>query len=111
MAAIWEASEDLFAPEVAQNLAKLDTFAGQFFGGRDFGSGVLGALDPHWCLVVAHQDYAGLVPAPDVKLPGFALIAGLNPDDADFSQRLKVAFQSFVGLSNLNAAQKSAPPL
>jgi hypothetical protein len=109
--AIWEARSELFAPEVQQNLAKLDTFAGQFFGGRDFGSGVLGALDPGWRLVVAHQDYDALNPRPDVKLPGFALIADLDPDDDEFSQRLKVAYQSFVGLSNLNAAQKSAPPL
>jgi len=110
MAAIWEARDELFTPEVSQNLAKLDTFAGQFFGGRDFGSGVLGALDPKWRLVVAHQDFAEMKPVPDVKLPAFALIADLNPDDLDFQQRLKVAFQSFVGLSNLNAAQKSAPP-
>jgi hypothetical protein len=111
LAAIWEARSELFTPEVQQDLAKLDTFAGQFFGGRDFGSGVLGALDPRWRLVVAHQDYESLSPAPDVKLPGFALIADLNPDDEDFNQRLKVAFQSFVGLANLGAAQKSAPPL
>jgi hypothetical protein len=96
---------------VQQNLAKLDTFAGQFFGGRDFGTGVLGALDPRWRLVVAHQDFDPKAPVPDLKLPGFALVADLNPDDDDFHQRLKVAFQSFVGLTNLNAAQKSAPPL
>ena len=94
-----------------QNLAKLDTFAGQFFGGRDFGSGVLGALDPRWRLVIAHQDYESLTPRPDLKLPGFALIADLNPDDDDFNQRLKVAFQSFIGLTNLGAAQKGEPPL
>ena len=35
----------------------------------------------------------------------------MNPDDDDFNQRLKVAFQSFVGLVNLGAAQKGEPPL
>jgi len=109
--AIWEARAELFTPEAQQNLAKLDTFAGQFFGGRDFGTGVLGALDPRWRLVIAHQDYATLVPSPDLKLPGFALIADLNPDDDDFNQRLKVAFQSFIGLANLGAGQKGQPPL
>src|SRR5262249_49795772 len=84
---------------------------GQFFGGRDFGSGVLGALDPRWRLVIAHQDYDALSPRPDLKLPGVALIADLNPDDDEFSQRLKVAFQSFVGVVNLGAAQKGQPPL
>jgi hypothetical protein len=37
----------------------------------------------------------------------------LKPDDDDFAQRLKVAFQSFVGLVNLGAAESKskAPPL
>ncbi len=43
-ATIWESRADLFTPEVAQNFAQLDTFAGQFFGGREFGADVLGAL-------------------------------------------------------------------
>jgi hypothetical protein len=108
---IWEARTELFTPEAQQGLAKLDSFAGQFFGGRDFGSGVLGALDPRWRVVIAHQDYEAMSPQPDVKLPGFALIVDLNPDDDDFNQRLRVAYQSFVGLSNLNPAQQAGPPL
>jgi hypothetical protein len=110
-AALWEARADLFRPEDVQNLAKLDTFAGQFFGGRDFGTGVLGALASDWRLVVALQDYEGMSPAPDVKLPAFALVIDLKPDDDDFAQRLKVAFQSFIGLANLGTAQTKAPPL
>jgi hypothetical protein len=111
VSAIWEARAELFTPEEQQNLAKLDTFAGQFFGGRDFGSGVLGALGPRWRLVVAHQDYDALSPRPDMKLPGFALVASLDPGDAEFSQRLKVAFQSFIGVVNIGAGQKGEPPL
>lgn len=111
LAAVWEARTDLFAPEDVQNLAKLDTFAGQFFGGRDFGTGVLGALSNDWRLVVALQDYAAMSPSPDVKAPAFALVMDVKPDDADFSERLRVAFQSFIGLSNLGAAQSKAPPL
>jgi hypothetical protein len=111
LAAAWEARAELLAPEDVQNLAKLDTFAGQFFGGRDFGTGVLGALTSDWRLVVAHQDYQGMSPAPDVKLPAFALVIDVKPDDDEFAQRLKVAFQSFIGLVNLGAAQTKAPPL
>jgi hypothetical protein len=111
LAAVWDARAELFKPEDVQNLAKLDTFAGQFFGGRDFGSGVLGATNPDWRLVVALQDYDGLKPVPDVKLPAFALVFGTKPDDADFVQRLKVAFQSFIGLYNIGAAQQKSPPL
>jgi hypothetical protein len=112
LATVWEARADLLPPEAVQNLAKLDTFAGQFFGGRDFGTGVLGALASDWRLVAALQDYSAMKPVPDVKLPAFALVMDLKPDD-DFAERLKVAFQSFIGLANLGAAESKskAPPL
>ena len=110
-ATIWESRAELFAPEVVQGLAQLDSFAGQFFGGREFGADVLGAFDPHWRLVIAEQDYEALKPAPDVKLPAFALVAELESADGDFAQRLKVAFQSFIGLFNIGSAQQKAPLL
>lgn len=111
MAAIWNALEEIFPPEQSQGFAKLDTFAGQFFGGRDFGTGVLGALGKHWQVVVARQESKSLDPTPDVILPAFALVVELNGEDADFAVRLRSAFQSFVGLTNLNAGQAKAPPL
>lgn len=111
VSAVWDVRNDLFPPEVVQGLAQLDTFAGQYFGGRDFGSGVLGAIGPDWRLVVAEQDYSAIKPVPDNKLPAFAVVIDLKPDDDDFAQRLKVAFQSFIGLANLGAAQSKAPPL
>lgn len=112
LAALWNSRADLFRPEDVQNLAKLDTFAGQFFGGRDFGADVLGAIGTNWRLVIANQDHAALKPAPDVKLPAFALVMDIKPDnDGDFAERLKVAFQSFIGVSNLSNVQKKAPPL
>jgi hypothetical protein len=111
LAAVWEARGDIFPPEAQQGFAQLDTFAGQFFGGRDFGSGVLGALGQDWRLVVVRQNPAKLNPRPDVLLPGFALVVDLNGEDPDFAQRLLAAYQSFVGLANLGAAQSKAPPL
>lgn len=111
LSTVWESRSELLPPETVQGLAQLDTTAGQFFGGRDFGTGVLGALTNDWRVVVARQDYAGLKPVPDVKYPAVALIKGLKPDDEEFAQQLKVAFQSFVGLVNLGSAQSKAPPL
>lgn len=112
-AALWEVREDLLPPEALQGLAQLDSFAGQFFGGRDFGDSVLKPLGNHWQLVAATQDYGGMDPAPELKLPGFALIVELDADRPEFAQRLRVAFQSILGLVNLGAAQSGsgAPPL
>ncbi len=35
----------------------------------------------------------------------------LNQPESDFAPRLKVAFQTFVGISNVDAVQKKGPPL
>lgn len=109
--AIWDVRDQVLPAEALPGLAQFDTFAGQFFGGRDFGTGVLGALGSNWRLVVVQQDYERMDPAPDTKLPGFALVLDLNPEDDQFAVRLQAAFQSFVGLANLDAAQKKNPPL
>jgi hypothetical protein len=110
-ATIWESRAELFAPEVVQGFAQLDTIAGQFVGGREFGADVLGAFDPHWRLVVARQDDAALKPAPDRKLPAFALVAELNGSQDDFAARLKIAFQTLVAITNVESAQKKGPVL
>ena len=110
-ASIWEVRAEIFPPETVQGLAQLDTTAGTFFGGRDFATGVLGALGERWSLVVADQDFDKMNPAPDTKLPAFALVLELKPDDPEFATRLMAAFQSFLGLINLGSAQSKAPPL
>jgi hypothetical protein len=110
-ATIWESRAELFKPEVVQGFAQLDTVAGQFFGAREFGADVLGAFDPHWRLVVAQQDYAAMKPAPDQKLPAFALVAELGGSPEEFAARLKIAFQTFVAISNVESAQKKGPVL
>jgi hypothetical protein len=110
-ATIWESRSELFVPEAVQGFAQLDTLAGQFFGGREFGNDVLAAFDPHWRLVIAQQDYAALKPQPDVKYPALAVIAELNSADSDFGERFKVAFQAIVGISNVENAGKKGPAL
>ena len=107
----WESRADLFAPETVQGFAQLDTLAGQFFGGREFGADVLGQFDPHWRLVVAQQDYSALKPQPDVKYPAFAIVGELDSADSDFGERFKVGFQAIIGISNVDANQKKAAAL
>jgi hypothetical protein len=110
LSGLWEVREQLLPPEAVAGLASLDTPSGQFLGGREFVD-LLGALKADWRLVVAKQDMAKLNPTPDLKLPAFALIADLKPDDQDLPVQLKVGFQSFIGLLNLAAAQSKSPPL
>jgi hypothetical protein len=110
-ATIWESKSDLFTPEAVQGFAQLDTLAGQFFGGREFGTDVLAAFDPHWRLVIAQQDYKALAPEPDVKYPAAAIVAELTSADSDFGERFKVGFQAIIGISNVEKADKQGPAL
>jgi hypothetical protein len=107
----WESRADLFPPETVQGFAQLDTLAGQFFGGREFGTDVLGPFDPHWRLVVAQQDYGALKPQPDVKYPAFALVGELDATDSDFGDKFRVAFQAIIGISNVDGNGKKAAAL
>jgi hypothetical protein len=109
-AAVWEVREQFLPAEAMQGLAQLDSVAGQFFGGRDFATGVLGSIGPDWRVVVVQQDYDHMNPKPDLRLPGLAVLLELQPEDQEFPVRLQAAFQSFMGLINLGAAQQKAPP-
>ena len=111
MEMFWESRADLFPPETVQGFAQLDTLAGQFFGGREFGADVLGQFDPHWRLVVAQQDLAALKPQPDVKYPAVAIVAELDSADSDFGERFRVAFQAIIGISNVDGNQKKTAAL
>ena len=108
---VWNIRDEVVAGPAQQGLNGLDNGIGQFFGGRDFETGVLGALKPDWRLVVAEQNPASFNPRPDLVLPSFALCVGYDTKDEDFRQRWVIAFQSFVGVLNVVGAQQKAPAM
>ncbi|MBI1323027.1 hypothetical protein GC170_07550 [bacterium] len=108
---VWNVRDKVVAGPAQQGLDGLDNGIGQFFGGRDFETGVLGALKPDWRLVVAEQNVAALNPKPDLVLPSFAICVGYDTKDEDFRQRWVIAFQSFVGVLNVVGAQEKAPAM
>ncbi len=108
---VWNVRDKIVAGPARQGLDGLDNGIGQFFGGRDFETGVLGSLKPDWRLVVAEQNLAALNPKPDLVLPSFAVCVGYDTKDEDFRQRWVIAFQSFVGVLNVVGAQEKAPAM
>ena len=112
LAEVWKNRVTLLPPETLQGLSQLDATTGVFFGGRDFENGVLAALGSDWRIVAARPaPFAQDQPRPDVTLPSFALVGGLNPQDKDFPLRLELGFQSLVGILNLQANMNQTPPL
>jgi hypothetical protein len=108
---VWNIRENVVTGPALQGLNGLDNGIGQFFGGRDFGTGVLGSLKPDWRVVVAEQDPKTMIPKPDLVLPAFAISVGYDTKDEDFRQRWIIAFQSLIGVLNVVGGQEKAPVL
>ena len=87
-------------PGVSEALTNISLF----FGGLDFGEEVSPDLSPWVQLLSAELDYER-GPTPDLRLPGLALVCELR-DPESSSQRWNAAFQSIIGLINIDAAQK-----
>ncbi|MEM7455639.1 MAG: hypothetical protein AAF456_14905 [Planctomycetota bacterium] len=105
----WLSKEDLYDENVIAQLAQADTQLSTIFSGMDFGQEVLGALQPGVQIVVAEntfsEDYS-----PDVKLPAFAMVGKLK-DPGAIQPRLKIAFQSAIGVTNLQLGMQGQPQL
>jgi hypothetical protein len=107
LAALWQAGPDLFTESVATQMAQTDSGLSTFFGGKSFGSDVLGAFKPQMQFVVARQDFAAGAPVPKLKLPGAALVLEIRPHQfAHVRKIFRVAFQTGVALGNLSGAQQ-----
>ncbi len=107
---MWTHRDDLFDEATVAAMTQADASLGLFFAGRDFGSQVLGELKPTTRLVVANQTFAADAPTPAVKLPAFAAVLELK-DSAKFAPALVAAYQTLVGIANLDGMQKGRPQL
>jgi hypothetical protein len=107
----WASAPELFNDDINAKFSEVDSNLTTLFSGRDFGEEVLGSLRPEVQIVVARQKlpHADL-PAPDIKLPAFAVVHRLK-DEAKVRRNLKVSFQSLIGFLNVAGAQNGQPPL
>lgn len=108
VSAMWQAGPDLFTESVATQMAQTDSGLSTVFGGRSFGTDVLGAFKPQMQLVVAKQDFAAVAgPKPKLRLPAAALVLSIKPDQfANVRKHFRVGFQTAIALGNLDGAQK-----
>jgi hypothetical protein len=92
-------------PAFAEALANLSLF----FGGTDVAETVIPALGP-WARVVVREVEFDPRAIPEIRLPAAALVARVK-DAAATGPQLSTAFQTIVGLSNVERGQRSQPPL
>lgn len=107
---LWLRAGDLFDQQVNDQLAQADNTLTTLFSGRDFGSEILGAIEPELRIVAIHQAWKPDVLQPSLKLPAFAMIARLKEPQA-MRRELKRIFQSFVGFLNIVGAMEGQPQL
>ncbi len=105
---LWNRAGDLFDEKVNDQLAQADNTLTTLFSGKDFGTDILGAIEPQVQIVAMEQEFSeGAVPA--IQLPSFGLIATLK--DPEMRRELKRTFQSFIGFLNVAGAMEGQPQL
>ena len=111
LSTLWQSGPDLFNEAIATQMAQADSGLSTFFGGKSFGTDVLGAFAPQMQVVAVRQDYhaAGLA-EPKIKIPGFALVFRVRGEKfAAVRKQIRVGFQSAIALGNLDGTSKGRP--
>lgn len=106
---LWLRAGDLFDQKVNDQLAQADNTLTTLFSGRDFGTDILGALEPQLQLVSASQSFPKTI-KPAIRLPSFALVGKLKAPEL-VQRDLKRIFQSFIGFLNVAGAMNGQPQL
>ena len=108
LAEMWLRAGDLFDEKVNDQLAQADNTLTTLFSGKDFGTDILGAVEPQIQLVAAEQIFEKSN-EPAIRLPSFGMVAKLK--DATMRKELKRTFQSFIGFLNVAGAMEGNPQL
>lgn len=105
---LWVRAGDLFDEQVNDQIAQADNTLTTLFSGKDFGTDILGAIEPQIQLLAAEQQFEPSN-APAIQLPSFGLVAKLK--DPMMKKELKRTFQSFIGFLNVSGAMQGNPQL
>ena len=105
---LWLRAADLFDEKVNDQLAQADNTLTTLFSGKDFGTDILGAIEPQLQLLATEQKFESSN-APAIQLPSFGLVAKLK--DPMMKKELKRTFQSFIGFLNVSGAMAGNPQL
>ena len=109
LAGVFRHRVDLFDVDVLPEFAGAVSGLALFFGGADIEDEILPALSPWLTLVVRAPAFAPDA-TPDVPLPAAALV--VDVDDAErIGPKLVGAFQTAIGLVNVESAQNMQPAL
>lgn len=108
-ASVYAQRSALFDTEHLPALAKGASDLALLFSGKDFAEDVLPRISPWWRLVAAPASYDE-GQTPGIALPALAAVFELRDAKTDGALFL-TAFQSAIGIANIERAQKGEPAL
>jgi hypothetical protein len=104
LAKFWERGEELLEPRAAGSLSEFASNLSLFFG-KSFEDEVLPGVGDRMLFVAHNQSYAAAGGKPVPAIPGLAIVFELD-DAAGLSRAAEVAFNSVVGIINIDRMQK-----
>ncbi len=104
----WQSKEDLYPENVIAQLSQADSQLSTIFSGMDFGQDILGCLKPGVQIIATENQYNDKH-VPDIRIPAFAVVGTLK--DPEIFRKLKIAFQTAIGLANSALGRNGQPQL
>lgn len=109
VATLFRERAELFEARTASGFAKGIADMALFFGGADISEEILPHISP-WLRVVSLEPDFGAGLEPEIPLPAAGLVLELEEAER-LAPRLSAAFQSLLGILNVERAQQGGEPL
>lgn len=109
LAGLFRHRVDLFPSDVQPKFAEATTNLALFFGGADLSDELLPSLSP-WIGVIARDAEFDEGAVPEIPLPSAAFLVRMAEPEVTGPQMV-TAFQTFVSILNVNAAQEMQPSM
>lgn len=110
ISALWSHRDELIAERGIPQLLEFETNFGNLMGGMSFVDEFLPNIGSELVFLATRAERAEGRPAPEVRLPQFALLYPLQNAEK-LGTNLQVAFQSAIGVFNVLSAQEGGKPL
>ncbi len=109
LAGLFQNRNELFSAESQPQFAETTSGLALFFGGEDVSDKVLPAISPWLEFIISDPIFADGA-TPDIPLPGAAIVAQID-GASDVGNMLISAFQTVIGIINIEGAQQMQPQL
>jgi len=109
LSALWSHKDEFLSEAGIAGLLEFETNFGNLMAGMSFIDEFLPNVGGEWTLLATRPEYAPDAPAPEVRLPHFALLYPLKSADA-LRANLEDGFQAAIGVVSVLSAMNGGKP-